>query len=179
MACRRAGPSSSVPQARRSLSRFRHRRFARAARPSATSPCSSERQRSRGRLVEKSWRAGLVNFSRVPKGDGSSGGAPTARTGTRRNWMGSKVGRSAVNDKRVLIPWPGPRCSESCSGFETGRPRGGPVCEVALGAEKFGASVTVERAQTLHRRGRAEAAAVIVAHGGLVAASRRAVQSRG
>jgi hypothetical protein len=49
------------------LHRFRHRRFARAARPSVTSPCSSERQRRRGRLVEKFWRVGLVNSSRVPK----------------------------------------------------------------------------------------------------------------
>ena len=56
-----------MPQAPISLHMFRHRRFARAARPSATITCSSERQRSRGRLVEKFWRAGLVNFSRGPK----------------------------------------------------------------------------------------------------------------
>ncbi len=66
MACRRAGPSSSVPQTRISVNTFRHRLFARAARPSATSPCSSERQRRRGPLVVKLWRAELVNSSRVP-----------------------------------------------------------------------------------------------------------------
>ena len=64
--CRRCVYRLTVPQARISLNRFRHRRFARAARPSATSPCSSEGQRRRGRLAVKFWRVGLVNSSRVP-----------------------------------------------------------------------------------------------------------------
>ena len=39
------------------------------ARPdrAPTSPCSSERQRRRGRLLEKFWRAERVNSSRAPK----------------------------------------------------------------------------------------------------------------
>jgi hypothetical protein len=55
-----------VPQTCISVNTFRHRLFARAARPSGTSPCSSERQRRRGPLVVKLWRAELVNSSRVP-----------------------------------------------------------------------------------------------------------------